>query len=50
MCSVRFPLFLISFRLVFLVVLSFSVGGDLAVLLFPIGGDLTVLSFPDGGD
>ena len=35
---------------VFLVVLSFPVGGDLAVLLFPIGGDLTVLSFPDGGD
>ena len=50
MCSVRFPLFLISFGLVFLVVLLFPIGGDLVVLLFPIGGDLTVLSFPDGGD
>jgi len=35
---------------VFLVVLSFPVGGDLAVPLFPIDGNLVMLSFPVVGD
>ena len=45
MCSVRFPLFLISFRLVFLVVLSFPVGGDLTVLSFPVDDYQRFLGF-----